>query len=215
MRLYKFVADAAEKSGLRLAFHNCPGWSVSGGDWIKPETAMKKVVWTSAPKGEKPPQPESNLGFYRDIATVEAEGRTYRFGYTCTGAKCLPVPEEVWDTALEADKMSPRAMKAHMDAVLLPFVEHLGRHVGTTFEAVMMDSYEAGNANWTDDFREEFTKRRGYDPVRVTALDVKVEVYASEQDAKNGAAPLHSRRAILDLADAPRLVQGSSPAAEA
>lgn len=164
-RLYKVAADAAEKAGLRLAFHNCPGWSVSGGDWIKPETAMKKVVWTSAPKGEKPPQPESNLGFYRDIATVEAEGRTYRFGYTCTGAKCLPVPEEVWDTALEADKMSPRAMKAHMDAVLLPFVEHLGRHVGTTFEAVMMDSYEAGNANWTDDFREEFTKRRGYDPV--------------------------------------------------
>ena len=57
--------------------------------------------------------------------------------------------------------------------------------------------------------------RRGYDPVRVTALDVKVEVYASEQDAKDHAAPLHSRRAILDLADAPRLVQGSSPAAAA
>ena len=50
------------------------------------------------------------------------------------------------------------------------------------------------------------------DPVQVTALDVKVEVYASEQDAQTGALPLHSRRAILDLADAPRLVQGSSPA---
>ena len=50
------------------------------------------------------------------------------------------------------------------------------------------------------------------DPVQVTALDVKVEVYASEQDAQADARPLHSRRAILDLADAPRLVQGSSPA---
>ena len=68
--------------------------------------------------------------------------------------------------------------------------------------------------------RLEFTvyswmPRKTTDPVRVTALDVKVEVYASEQDAENGAAPLHSRRAILDLADAPRLVQGSSPAAAA
>ena len=61
--------------------------------------------------------------------------------------------------------MSARAMKVHMDAVLLPFAERLGRHVGTTFEAVMMDSYEAGDANWTDDFREEFARRRGYDPV--------------------------------------------------
>ena len=164
-RLYNVAADAAERAGLRLAFHNCPGWTVSGGDWIKPENAMKKVVWTSAPKGGTPPQPETNLGFYRDIATVEAEGKVFRFGYTCTGAKCLPAPEEIWDTALEADKMSERAMKVHMDAVLLPFAEHLGRHVGTTFEAVIMDGYEAGDANWTDDFREAFERLRGYDPV--------------------------------------------------
>ena len=50
------------------------------------------------------------------------------------------------------------------------------------------------------------------DVARLEALLVKVEVYANEQDAQAHALPLHSRRAILDLADAPRLVQGSSPA---
>jgi len=184
-RLFKVAADAAKRAGIRLAFHNCPGYSASGGDWIKPENGMKKIVWTSAPKGGTPVQPERVLGFYRDIATVEAEGKTYRFGYTCTGAKCVPVPEEIWDTALEADKMSERAMKVHMDAVLLPFVEHLGSHVGTTFEAVFMDSYEAGESNWTDDFREEFTKRRGYDPVPLLpvlagALKDKAETFKAD-----------------------------------
>lgn len=51
--------------------------------------------------------------------------------------------------------------------------------------------------------------RSDTDPVRVTALDVKVEVFASEEAARNDL-PLHSRRAILDLADAPELVQGET-----
>ena len=43
-RLFKVAADAAERAGIRLAFHNCPGYTVSGGDWIKPENAMKKII---------------------------------------------------------------------------------------------------------------------------------------------------------------------------
>lgn len=55
-------------------------------------------------------------------------------------------------------------------------------------------------------------EREPADPVRVTAMDVRVDVYADEKTAGEGGAPLYSRRAILDLADAPVLVQGSSPA---
>jgi len=29
----------------------------------------------------------------------------------------------------------------------------------------LIDSYEAGNQNWTPGFREEFIKRKGYDPI--------------------------------------------------
>lgn len=53
------------------------------------------------------------------------------------------------------------------------------------------------------------------EPLRVTALDLRVDVYADARASENDDAPLYSRRAILDLAEAPVLVQGSSPAREA
>lgn len=62
---------------------------------------MKKLVWT---KGTA--QPETKLGFYRDIATVETTNGVYRFGYTCTGKCTHPAPPEMETASLEADKMS-------------------------------------------------------------------------------------------------------------
>ena len=151
-----FAASEAKKRGLGIGMHNCPGYTVSGGPWITPELAMKKLVWTSAPKGSEPAQPETNLGFYRDIGTVEKDGRTYRFGYTCTGSQCMPVAKSLLGRCLEADKMSSKAVNIHLDHLLQ-------RKVGLDF--ILMDSYEAGPYDWTDDFRAEFDKRRGYDPL--------------------------------------------------
>ena len=37
------VAEA-DRLGIELCFHNCAGWSSSGGPWIKPEHAMQTVV---------------------------------------------------------------------------------------------------------------------------------------------------------------------------
>ena len=151
-----FAAAEAKKRGLEIGMHNCPGYTVSGGPWITPETAMKKLVWTSAPKGTEPSQPETNLGFYREIGTVDVGDRTYRFGYTCTGSQCMPVAKALWNRCLEADKMSAKAVNLHLDNVLR-------RPLGLDF--ILMDSYEAGPYDWTDDFRAEFEKRRGYDPL--------------------------------------------------
>ena len=63
----------AKKNGIRLGFHNCPGWSSSGGNWIKPEDSMKVLVAaaTDVESLEKPvrlTQPNSLHGFYRDVA---------------------------------------------------------------------------------------------------------------------------------------------------
>ncbi|MBQ6135930.1 MAG: nucleoside hydrolase [Kiritimatiellae bacterium] len=151
-----FAASEAKRRGLEIGMHNCPGYTVSGGPWITPENAMKKLVWTSAPKGSAPAQPEMLLGFYRDIGTVESGGKVYRFGYTCTGSQCMPVAKSLVGRCLEADKMSARAVNLHLDNVL-------ARDVGLDF--ILMDSYEAGPYDWTDDFRAEFEKRRGYDPL--------------------------------------------------
>ena len=73
MRLFAHAVQKAKKHGIKLGFHNCPGWSESGGPWITPDNSMKVVVAseTDAPVGVhdvKLAQPLTNRGFYRDIA---------------------------------------------------------------------------------------------------------------------------------------------------
>lgn len=74
--LMRHLGKEAKRCGIALGTHNCPGWSSSGGPWIKPEDSMKMVVasetFATAPLESpvKLPQPESKFGFYRDIAVI-------------------------------------------------------------------------------------------------------------------------------------------------
>ena len=45
-----------------------------------------------------------------------------------------------------------------------PIEKALGPLVGTSLQYMMMDSWEAGIQNWTDDMIAQFRNRRGYDP---------------------------------------------------
>ncbi len=45
---FKFTAEFADKKGLEMAIAGSPGWSVTGGPWVRPEDGMKKYVWTEA-----------------------------------------------------------------------------------------------------------------------------------------------------------------------
>lgn len=45
---FKFTTEFADKKGLEMAIAGSPGWSVTGGPWVKPEDAMKKYVFTEA-----------------------------------------------------------------------------------------------------------------------------------------------------------------------
>lgn len=74
-KLFAFAVVEAKKRGVRLGFHNCPGWSSSGGPWIKPEDSMKVVVSSVADVKAGVctvalPQPPTKRGFYRDLAVV-------------------------------------------------------------------------------------------------------------------------------------------------
>lgn len=77
--LMRHAGREAKRLGLRLGAHNCPGWSSSGGPWIKPEDSMKMLVAseTRAVGGEqtlKLPQPRTVEGFYRDVAVLAVRG---------------------------------------------------------------------------------------------------------------------------------------------
>lgn len=42
---FRFAAAEADRQGLELAIASSPGWSETGGPWVKPADAMKKLVW--------------------------------------------------------------------------------------------------------------------------------------------------------------------------
>ncbi len=72
-QLFKHAAAEAKRLGLQLGVHNCPGWSSSGGPWIKPADSMQYLVATALDvtgpvKGPiKLAQPETRHNYYRDI----------------------------------------------------------------------------------------------------------------------------------------------------
>lgn len=76
LALLEHAGKEAKRLGLKLGIHNCPGWSLSGGPWIKPEDAMQMIVSSevnvSADTLQKIvlPQPETRYNFYRDIAVL-------------------------------------------------------------------------------------------------------------------------------------------------
>lgn len=71
--LVQHAGREADRLGLMLSFHNCPGWSSSGGPWIKPEQAMKMLGWNETvvdggrPVSVRLPAPVAPLGWYCDV----------------------------------------------------------------------------------------------------------------------------------------------------
>jgi len=88
-----------------------------------------------------------------------------RIGHTPTGKDNHPAPEG--GLGPECDKLSAEALDAHWEGFIQKVVDDLGPLAGKSkaFNNVLIDSYEVGGQNWTPKFREEFQKRRGYDPM--------------------------------------------------
>ena len=91
--------------------------------------------------------------------------KIYRFGYAPTGKAPHPIPEDLVGHTYEADKMSAEISRYNWEQVLKPLKENLGEYCGKTLKSISIDSYESGEQNWTPAFREEFMRRKGYDPV--------------------------------------------------
>lgn len=85
----KHAASEAQRLGLELTIFSSAGWSLTGGPWVKPEEAMKKLVWSETnidgPKKfntglQLPPSSEGPIGnmgrsapnasFYKDCLVL-------------------------------------------------------------------------------------------------------------------------------------------------
>ena len=86
-----------------------------------------------------------------------------RIGHTTTGSSTRPPVKG--GNGLECDKLSREAMDLHFTNMMGKLIASVGAMAGPTLSATHIDSWEVGSQNWTPKFREEFQKRRGYDPV--------------------------------------------------
>ena len=238
--LFAHAVTEAGRLGLVVSMNSAPGWTGSGGPWVTPEQSMQKVVAgetnVSSPRHFKDalPQPETERGFYEDIAVLAfptpengyliadiAEKALYergpisskpgvraafpstadykqlqlnqvipsdrlvdlsdqmdatgqlewdvpaghwtilRFGRTSTGQTNRPAPLP----GLECDKLDKKALDAHFRDFTAKLLDDVGELAGKTLVATHLDSWEVGAQNWTGEFRLEFLKRRGYDPL--------------------------------------------------
>ncbi|MCU0963127.1 MAG: discoidin domain-containing protein, partial [Pirellulaceae bacterium] len=97
---------------------------------------------------------------------------------------------------LEIDTMSAAAMDAHFAETGAKLIADAGPLVGKTLQYFHIDSWELGQPTWTPRMREEFQRRRGYDPlpwlpaVLGLTVDSAAETNRFLQDYRRTAADL-------------------------
>lgn len=89
-----------------------------------------------------------------------------RFGSRLTGQTTRPAPEA--GLGFESDKFDRAALDAHYKAYIQKLLLRAGTHTNANGGLTMLhfDSWEMGSQNWSPRFRQEFLKRRGYDPLK-------------------------------------------------
>ncbi len=113
---FLFATKLADSLGLEMAIAGSPGWSESGGPWVPPSQAMKKLVWTETRveggrlfKGILP-KPPSTTGRFQNIPGPG--------GFSMTSK---PLPEYYADAAVVAyrlprNDLSTRELKPRITA---------------------------------------------------------------------------------------------------
>ena len=84
-----------------------------------------------------------------------------RFGHTVSNGATREAQKEA--QGLEVDKLSKSAVEAHFAGMVGKLADNAGPLAGKVLVSTHIDSWEAGSGNWTNGFREEFHRLRGYD----------------------------------------------------
>ena len=101
-----------------------------------------------------------------DWKVPEGNWTIMRFGSRNNGAVTRPAPMP--GLGFEADKLDTAAINAHMANFTGKLFAKMGipdKNKQGGLKMLHMDSWEMGAQNWTPLLREEFQKRRGYDPL--------------------------------------------------
>jgi hypothetical protein len=270
---FRFAGQECARLGLEMAMESSGGWAESGSPWVKPEEAMKRLVWSdtivrvdtgaglllsmpadvyrvpgipdsflyrdialfayplpagdtlarlpdlldkaqyrvSRPDAQRAPEAEVPAGGCIDPAKLidvnslsPAERKGWmnqpekwlilRIGYTLTGRRARFASR--YSDGLEVDKLSREHVLSYLDGWLGRLKQVLGPSWATSFQYLLMDSWEVGNENWTENMIEEFKRRRGYD---MTPYLPVLAGYVVESSAISDRFLWDFRRTIADL----------------
>jgi len=129
------------------------------------------------PSPESANEQDTDLSEVRDISNhVETDGTVHwappageqsweilRIGYTSSDAR-VSTSSGAWQ-GLAIDYLDPAALDQYWNKSVLPLLTAAKPYIGRSLKYLASDSWELGGTNWTGNFRDEFRKRRGYDPV--------------------------------------------------
>jgi hypothetical protein len=124
----------------------------------------------------------------------EGEWTILRMGHVPTGKDNHPAPDE--GRGLEVDKMSRAALDDFWQGTMATVIRDVGPLAGKVLNNALVDSYEVGDQNWTPLMREEFLRRRGYDPLPWLPVVAGVVIESKE---KSERFVWDWRRTIADL----------------
>jgi len=98
-----------------------------------------------------------------DWSVPPGQWTVMRFAARSTGATTRPAPTP--GHGFETDKFDAAAFAFHFDQFHKKLLERVGpRRPGRGWTALHLDSWEMSSQNWSARFRDEFQRRRGYDP---------------------------------------------------
>jgi len=93
----------------------------------------------------------------------QGEWRIITFGHGLHGAK-VSTGSDGWE-GLSFDHLNDKAFYQYMKDVMNPLLEAAKPYIGKSLKYLYSDSWEMGSPNWTWDFKQQFIKRRGYNPL--------------------------------------------------
>jgi hypothetical protein len=158
MDAVRHAASEADRLGLEMSIFSSAGWSETGGPWVKPEQAMKKLVWSQTdvegPRNfiGKLAQPPSDNGTIRNLRTGGGRGgeppdATY---YGDSAVVAYPTPaDEI--------RMQDRAPKATTNAGPIDATALMDDDLNST---LTLRPPEGGGAAWVQyEFAQPFPTR--------------------------------------------------------
>ena len=172
----RFATATAEKLGLEMSLASSPGWSATGGPWVPPAQAMKKMVWSEirieggSSVTSLLPQPSGAIGTFQDYHSPRA---------TEARESVRPIPNFYADSAVIAYRI-PADDKTQPE--MQPRITSSGGEVNPVAlsdgnvndAAVLLPSAAPGNDAW---IRFEFPQPQTIQSVTLATLNDLISIF--------------------------------------